>query len=61
LGKKGFIWLTLPDLSPSWEEVRAGTQAGVEPRERQELIQRPWRGVDYCFAHMAFSACFLIE
>lgn len=27
LGRKGFIWLTLPHHSPSRKEVRTGTQA----------------------------------
>ena len=30
----GFIWLTLPDHSSSLEEVRLGTQAGIEPGGR---------------------------
>ena len=29
-GKKVFIWLTLPDHSPSLKEVGTGTQAGAE-------------------------------
>jgi hypothetical protein len=34
LGRTGFIWLTLPDHSPSLEEVRIGTQTGQEPGGR---------------------------
>lgn len=30
LEEERFIWLMLPDQSPSLEEVRTGTQAGLE-------------------------------
>ena len=60
LGRKGFIWLIPLDHSLSMEEVRAETQAGLEPGGRS-----------WCSGHgeelltdllpMACSACFLIE
>ena len=60
LGRKGFIWLALPDHSPSLEEVRTGTQAELESGGRS-----------WCRGHggvlltgllpMACSACFLVE
>jgi hypothetical protein len=31
---QGLIWLTLPDHRPSLEEVRTGSQAGLEPEGR---------------------------
>jgi hypothetical protein len=31
LRRKRFVWLTLPSNNPSWREVRAGIQAGLEP------------------------------
>jgi hypothetical protein len=31
LGRKEFIWLILPDHNPSWEGVRTGTKAELEP------------------------------
>jgi hypothetical protein len=34
LGRNGFTCPTLPDHSPSLEEVRTGTQAGLEPGGR---------------------------
>jgi hypothetical protein len=34
-GKKGFARFTFPDLSPSLEEVRTGTQVGLEPGGRR--------------------------
>jgi hypothetical protein len=34
LGRKGFIWLILPDNRLSLEEVKIGTQAELEPRSR---------------------------
>ena len=41
LGRKGFIWLTHTHHSPSLEEVRAGTETGLE------LMHRSWRGAAY--------------
>jgi hypothetical protein len=59
LGRKGFIWLTLPCCCSSPKEVRTGTQAGQEA------------GADWCrghggmfftgLPHLACSACSLIE
>jgi hypothetical protein len=34
LGKRGFIWLTLPHHCSSSTEVRKGTQTGQEPGGR---------------------------
>jgi hypothetical protein len=41
LGRKGFIWLTLPQF-----------QSGLELKQvrKQELMQRPWRDVLYWLA-----------
>jgi hypothetical protein len=60
LTRKGFIWLTLLDHSPTMEEVRTGTQAGLEPGGRS-----------WCRGHggalltgllpLSCSVCFLIE
>jgi hypothetical protein len=37
LGKNRFIWLMVPDHTPSWREVRAGTQAGAKTETRRKL------------------------
>ena len=50
LERKGFIWLTPPHRSLSLKEVRAGTQTGQEPRDRN-WCSRPWRGAAYWLAH----------
>jgi hypothetical protein len=34
LGRKGFIWLTLPHHCSSWKEVGTGTKTGQESRGR---------------------------
>jgi hypothetical protein len=34
LGRKGFIWLTLPHCCSSLKEAKTGTQAGQEPGRR---------------------------
>jgi len=54
LGKKGFIWFTLPCCSPPLKEVRDGTW-------RQEPMPRPWRGAAYWLAPHGLLSCFLIE
>jgi hypothetical protein len=57
LGKKGFIELTLPHCcsSPKKPELE------LKQSRKQELRQRPWRGVTYWLVPLACSACFLIE
>jgi hypothetical protein len=49
LGRKGLIQLTLPDHSPSLEEVkdRNSSRAGTQ---RQGQVQRPWRDAVYWLA-----------
>ena len=46
LGRKGFIWLTLPYCCSS------PRKSGLELKQvrRQELMQRPWRDVHYWLA-----------
>jgi hypothetical protein len=39
LGRKGFIWLTLPYCCSSPKEVRTGTQAGQEARAVSEAME----------------------
>lgn len=45
LGRKEFLWLTLPQHSLPLKEVRTAIQ--MAGRWRQELSQRPWRGTAY--------------
>ena len=45
LGRKGLIWPTHPDHSPSLREVWAGAEAGAW---RQGPRQRAWRGTAFC-------------
>ena len=54
LGEEGFMSLTLPYHSSLSQEVRAGTW-------RQELMQRPWRGLLTGLLLRTCSACFLTE
>jgi hypothetical protein len=46
LGRKGFIWLTLPHCCSS------PRKSGLELKQvrKQELMQRPWRDVLYWLA-----------
>jgi hypothetical protein len=46
LGRKGFIWLTLPYCCSSLR------MSGLELKQvrKQELMQRPWRDVLYWLA-----------
>jgi hypothetical protein len=46
LGRKGFIWLTLPYCCSS------PRKSGLELKQvrKQELMQRPWRDVPYWLA-----------
>ena len=60
LGRKGFIWLTLPDHNPSLEEVRTGTQAGLGLGGRSWSRDRGGCCLLACFL-MVYSACFFIE
>lgn len=53
LEEERFIWLTLPDQSPSLEEVRTGIQAGLEAGADEGAMEGSWL--------LACSACFLIE
>ena len=46
LGRKGFIWLTLPNCCSSLR--KSGLE--LEQVRKQELMQRPWRVVPYCLA-----------
>jgi len=57
LGRKGFIWLTLPYCCSS------PRKSGLELKQvrKQELMQRPWRDVLTGLPHLACSACSLIE
>ena len=60
-GEKRVNSATLPEYSPSLEEVRAGTQAGpAEGTRREGLMQRPWWSAAYWLASHC-SSCFLIE
>jgi len=43
LGRKEFIWLTLPYHQSPLKGLRTGTS-------RQELMQRPWRNAAYWLA-----------
>ena len=47
LGRKGFIWLTLPNYCPTWCWDGNSNKAGTW---RQEWMQRPWRGAAYWLA-----------
>lgn len=38
LGRKHFIWLSLPNHSPAWREVRAGIQEGVEAETLRNAV-----------------------
>lgn len=35
LGRKEFLWLTLPNCFSSLEKIRIGTQTGKEPGDRR--------------------------
>jgi len=56
LGRKGFVQLTLPHCCSSPKEVRELTQG-----RKQELMQRPWRDITYCFASLGLLSLLLIE
>jgi len=49
LGRKGFLWLLLPQQRSSSEGVRTVNSSRAGAR-RQELMQRPWGDAAYWFA-----------
>ena len=57
LGRKGFIWLQLPNHCLSLKEIRTGFKEGrdLEAGADPEAMSR------CCFLLMACLACFLIE
>ena len=57
--REGFIHLTLPGPNLSLEKIRTGIQAGLDQAGRPDA--EAMEGAAYWLAHMACSACFLID